>query len=240
AANYIAFPSRTQARGYRLGNVALQNKTGGIDDYGLINLRALDRDFSPSLPIGEAIAQSKISVMDNLFLTYQRSQKRGVVTLADLFRDQTAQSSNRATVADFFTYFDCTDYVDVKYDPSSNAYSTQPTGILTRALGQAILKPWDYALLTLDYARGKRDVHGGYFEGNVSQKLLYRLAFLGFETYSKTLNTEPQVALSELHLICQKHQIQGYLSPVCYRASVQGGSLLGTKAEMLEAISTSQ
>ncbi|WP_017300858.1 alpha/beta hydrolase [Nodosilinea nodulosa] len=237
-ANYIAFPSRTQARGYRLGNVALQNKLGGIDDYGLINLRTLDKDFSASLPIGEAIAQAQANVMESLFLTYQRFQKRGVVTMADLFKVQTARSANRATVADFFTYFDCTDYFDIKYDPSNNTCSAKPTGLLTRALGHATLKPWDYFLLTLDYARGKRDVHGGYFEGKFSQELLYRLAFLGFDDYLKTFNADPQVALSQFHLACQSLQIQGYLSPVCYRATIQGGSLEGTKADLLEAIET--
>jgi hypothetical protein len=234
-ANYIAFPSKTQARGYRLGNVALQNKQGDIDDYGLINLRSLDRDFSPSLPIGEAIAETN-NVMENLFLTYQRFQKRGVVTLADLFQDQSSRNSDRPTVADFFTYFDCTDYIDVKYDPSTDTQSDQPTGILTRALGHAILKPWDYFLLTLDYALGKRDVHGGYFEGRFSQVLLYRLAFLGFEEYLRSFHDDAQVALSQLHLTCQERQIQGFLSPVCYRVSIQDGSLEGTKAELLQAI----
>ncbi len=235
-ANYIAFPSRTQARGYRLGNVALQNTHGGVDDYGLINLASLDQDFSPSLPIDEAIARSKNNVMEQLFLTYERFQKRGVVTMANLFKVQADGDSNRATVADFFTYFDCTDYFDVKYDPNTNTCSAKPTGILTRALGHAVLKPWDYFLLTLDYALGKRDVHGGYFQGQFSQQLLYRLAFLGFDGYLHTLNADAQVALSQLHLACQSHSIQGHLSPICYRVSIQGGNLEGTKAEMLEAI----
>ncbi|WOD41390.1 alpha/beta hydrolase [Nodosilinea sp. E11] len=235
-ANYIAFPSRTQARGYRLGNVALQNHHGGIDDYGLINLASLDQDFSPSLPIGEAIAQSHNNVMEQLFLTYRRSHKRGVVTLADLFKVQASQDSNRATVADFFTYFDCTDYIDIKYDPSNNTCSAKPTGILTRALGHATLKPWHYFLLTLDYATGKRDVHGGYFEGQFSQQLLYGLAFLGFEGYLQTFDADHQVALSQLHLACQNKQIQGHLSPICYRVGIQSGTIEGTKAEMLKAI----
>ncbi|MEA5450895.1 alpha/beta hydrolase [Leptolyngbya sp. CCNP1308] len=235
-ANYIAFPSRTEARGYRLGNVALQNKYGGVDDYGLINLVSLDQDFSPSLPIGEAIARSKNNVMEQLFLTYERFQKRGVVTMADLFKVQASGDSNRASVADFFTYFDCTDYFDIKYDPNTNTCSAKPTGILTRALGHAILKPWDYFLLTLDYALNKRDVHGGYFQGQFSQQLLYGLAFLGFDDYLHTFDADAQVALSQLHLACQSRSIQGHLSPICYRVNIQGGNLEGTKAEMLEAI----
>ncbi|WP_035991963.1 alpha/beta hydrolase [Leptolyngbya sp. KIOST-1] len=236
AANYIAFPSRTQARGARLGTVALKDRFGDENDYGLLNLSTLDNDFSPSLPIGEAIAQAKSNVMDHLFLTYQRFKGQGVVTLAELFTVQTARSSNRATVADFFTYFDCTNYLDFRYDPSTNTCSAQPTGLLTRALGRAVLTPWDYCLLILDYALGKRNVHGGYFEGKFSQELLYRLAFLGFDDYLKTYDSDPQVGLSQLHLACQAKQIQGYLSPICYRASIQGGSLEGTKADLLEAI----
>ncbi|MGG6241244.1 alpha/beta hydrolase [Nodosilinea sp. AN01ver1] len=240
AANYIAFPSRTQARGYRLGNVALQNKTGSVNDYGVVNLDSLDRDFPVDLPVGEAIAKTNQSVMDNLFLTYERFQARGVVTLAKLFEVQSRRDSSRATVADFFTYFDCTDYTDLKFDLQANVCSAQPTGILTRALGKSALKPWDYFLLTLDYGTGKRDVHGGYFEGQFSQQLLYRLAFLGFSGYLDTLDGDRQVALSQLHLNCQKLKIQGYLSPMRYRVSIQGGSVDGTKTEMLDAMSTPQ
>ncbi len=236
AANYIAFPSRTQVQGYRLGNVALQNTHGGVDDYGLINLDSLDQDFPPDLPIGEAINRSSNNVMEQLFLTYERFQKRGVLTMADLFEEQATGDSNRASVADFFTYFDCTDYVDIKYDPNTNTCSAQPTGILTRALGKAILTPWNYFMLTLDYARGKRDVHGGYFQGKFSQQLLYGLAFLGFDDYLHTFDADAQVALSQLHLACQSHSIQGHLSPVGYRVSIQGGNIGGTKSEMLEAI----
>lgn len=236
AANYIAFPSKTQSRGYRLGNVALQNQHQNERDYGLINLSSLDREFAVDKPIGAAIAQSQTKVLENLFLTYQRFQKRGVVTLADLFEDQAKTSRARVTVADFFTYFDCTDYVDVRYDPQTETCSDQPMGLLSRAQQKAALKPWDYFLLTLDYGTGKRDVHGGYFQGQFSQILLYRLAFLGFENYLATLHSDPQVALSQLHLECQQKQIQGFLSPFRYRVDIQGGSLQGTKRAMLEAI----
>jgi hypothetical protein len=236
AANYIAFPSRTQARGYRLGNVALQNKTGSTQDYGLVNLESLDRDFPVELSVGEAIAKSNQNVMDNLFLTYERFQARGVVTLGELFEVQSRRDKSRATVADFFTYFDCTDYTDIKYNLETNYCTPQPVGVLTRALGKSALKPWDYFWLTLDYGRGKRDVHGGYFEGQFSQQLMYRLAFLGFSGLLDTLDGDRQVALSQLHLQCQQLKIQGYLSPMRYRVSIQNGSVDGTKTEMLDAM----
>jgi hypothetical protein len=76
----------------------------------------------------------------------------------------------------------------------------------------------------------------GYFEGEFSRQLLYRLAFLGFGDYLTTLNAEPHTALSQLHLTCREKQIQCFLSPFRYRVSIQNGSLQGTKQEMLEAI----
>lgn len=240
AANYIAFPSKTQARGYRLGNVALQNEQGSSLTYGITNLRSLDQDFPPHLPIGEAIAQMKTNVMEALFVTFQRFQRQGVVTLADLFKAQADGDSTRATVADFFTYFDCTDYVDSRYDPEDNTCSANATGILTRAKGKAALKSWDYFLLTLDYATGKRDVHGGYFEGQFSQQLLYGLAFLGFKDYLKTLAPDDHVALSQLHLTLEEKGIQGFLSPIRYRVDIQGGSLEGTMTDLMDAIETNQ
>lgn len=236
AANYIAFPSKTQSRGYRLGNVALQNHHRNERDYGLINLSTLDQDFPAMLPIGKAIAQSQSKVLENLFLTYERFQKRGVVTLADLFEEQSATKRDRVTVADFFTFFDCTDYIDIKYDPESDLCSSKPSGLLTRALAKGALSPWDYFLLTLDYGTGRCNVHGGYFEGQFSQRLLYRLAFLGFSDYLATFDADPNVALSELHLKCQQKQIQGFLSPFRYRVDIQGGSLEGTKQDILKAI----
>ncbi|MFM7325206.1 MAG: alpha/beta hydrolase [Nodosilinea sp.] len=240
AANYIAFPSRTQARGYRLGNVALQNLQANGDDYGLINLTALDQELLPRLPLGEALTRYRYNVMESLFLTYQRWSGHQVVTLADLFKAQSEGDSNQATLADLFTYFDCTDYRDIKYDPATNSCSAEPLGLLSRARCKAVLKPWDYLLLTLDYARGKRDVHGGYFQGQFTQELLYRLAFLGFGDYLETLDSDRQVALTQLHLACQALQIQGFLSPFRYRVDIQRANLEHTRENLLEAIKSNR
>ncbi len=236
AANYIAFPSRSQSRGYRLGNVALKNPSGTRADYGLLNLPHLEQDFPLDLPIGVALAQAQDRVMEVLFLTFQRFQSKGIVTLASLFHEQTSGPSNQATIADLFTYFDCTDYVDVRYDPAENTCSAQPLGLLTRAKGKPVLKSLDYFLLTLDYATGKRDVHGGYFQGQFSQQLIYGLAFLGFRGYLNTFEADPQVALSQFHLACHAKHIQGYLSPFRYRVDIQGGNLQGALKDMLRAI----
>jgi hypothetical protein len=216
--------------------VALRNPSGTSVTYGLINLPRLDQDFPPDQPIGEAITQAQDKVMASLFLTFQRFQFQGVVTLASLFQEQSLGNSNQATIADLFTYFDCTDYVDFRYNPENNTCSAQPMGLLTKAKGKPVLRSWDYFLLTLDYATGKRDVHGGYFQGQFTQKLLYGLAFMGFGGYLSTLNPDPQVALSQLHVDCQAKGIQGYLSPFRYRVDIQGGNLEGSLKDMLRAI----
>lgn len=269
AANYIAFPSRTQERGYRLGNVALKSPSGHPNPYGLMNLPSLCNlatDPPGNRIVGAAKAQqdpakpkdngqAKDNVMTALFLTFRRSERNGVLTLADLFEDPSSGSTSQGTdpkggfttIADLFTYFDCTDYVDVCYNAANKTCSAKPTGLLTRAKRKPVLKSWDYFLLTLDYAlgkrdiggdyaSGKRDVHGGYFEGKFSQDLLYGLAFLGFSGYLKTLNADSQVALSQLHVACKEKGIQGYLSPFRYRVDIQGENLENTREEMLQVI----
>ncbi|MBD0270096.1 MAG: alpha/beta hydrolase, partial [Cyanobacteria bacterium Co-bin8] len=115
AANYIAFPSRTQARGYRLGNVAIRSTYQSRQDYGIVNLNVLDQYFAPGISMEDAIAQSPEKVLDWLFLTHQRSAKNCCLTLTDLFKDQTRLNKDRVTVSDFFTFFDCTDYKDVTF-----------------------------------------------------------------------------------------------------------------------------
>ncbi|MBU6229210.1 MAG: alpha/beta hydrolase [Cyanobacteria bacterium REEB459] len=236
AANYIAFPSRTQARGYRLGNVALQNTQGNSDDYGLINLSSLDQELLPRLPMGEALAGRSSNAMESLFITYHRLRGSRVVTLADLFKVQSDGDSSRPNLADLFTYFDCTDYWDFKYDPQRGTRSLTPMGLLSRAKRKPVLKAWDYFFLTLDYARGKRDVHGGYFQGQFTQELLYGLAFLGFGRYLDSLDSDRQIALTQFHLTCKTKQIQGFLSPFRYRVDIQGAGLEETRGAMLEAI----
>ncbi|MEO0537309.1 MAG: alpha/beta hydrolase [Cyanobacteria bacterium P01_A01_bin.123] len=256
AVNYIAFPSRTQSRGYRLGNVSINSR-----QYGIVNLNGLDQTFVLGTPLIEMIARSPDKVLETLFLSYQRFGSKRYVTLADLFQDQAKRDGDRITVADFFTFFDCTDYKDVEFDfdrpnpaelygedaeekPSEKTPLPAAKGILTRAQGKPALNTLDYFWLTLDYALNKRNVHGGYFDGEFSQQLLYRIAFLGFTNYLKTLHTDPNVAfdphvsLSKLHIACRDLGIQSFLSPIRYRVDIQGKPITDTKGEILEAIAS--
>ncbi|NJL46157.1 MAG: hypothetical protein HC922_11535 [Leptolyngbyaceae cyanobacterium SM2_3_12] len=186
--------------------------------------------------MGQAIAQSRDNVLDNLFLTYERFQQRGVVTLADLFEDQAKADRNQVTVADFFTYFDCTDYTDIRYDPLDNTCSATPSGILTRAKGRAVLKPWDYFCLPSTMAGANGMSTAATSRGNLASSCCIVWLFWVFSGYLRTLDGDPHVALSHLHLECQHKRIQGFLSPFRYRVNIQGGSPTGAKNEMLKAI----
>lgn len=251
-ANYFTFPSSSEEMGYRLGNVSLKSTYEDPRDYGIINLSDLDGHFLyDGSSLAEAIERTPSKVMDHLFLTYNGFRSKGYNTLAKLLQERIAasQPTNGAkeqkqptmTIADFFTYFDCTDYKDVTWSLNGQLDS-KPKGLLTRAHRKKALGWWDYSLLTVDGALGKRDVHGGYFQGKFTQEIIYRIAFLGFTGYLKTLDNDPtmafdpHVALSKLHVQCRELGIQSFLSPIRYRVNIQGESLIDDKQDLLQAI----
>lgn len=254
-ANYFMFPSSSEEMGYRLGNVALKSShKSAKKDFGIINLNALDEYFAyDGSSVADAIARSSHKVMEHLFLTYNGFRKKGYNTLAKLMQRQIAGSQSpeakvsqevmqpKITIADFFTYFDCTDYKDFTFS-LDNPSKTQAKGLLTRAHRKKALGWWDYLVLSIDSVLGKRDVHGGYFQGKFTQAMIYRLAFLGFTGYLRTLDTDtktafdPHVGLSKLHMACQKLGIQSFLSPIRYRVTIHGEDVQDNKHELLEAI----
>lgn len=245
-ANYFTFPSSSEAMGYRLGNVSLKTTYTDPRDYGIVNLTDLDQNFFPGISLEESVARSSYQVMEHLFLTYSRwFGEKGFNTLAKMARDRTTQQSKKPpkiTVADFFTYFDCTDYKDVTFSLQKGQSDARPKGLLTRANRQKALGWWDYLMLVLDSFLGKRDVHGGYFQGQFTQEIIYRVAFLGFTGYLKTIEPDPKlafdphVALSKLHMRCRDLGIQSFLSPVRYRVNIKGENITHNKQELIEAI----
>jgi pimeloyl-ACP methyl ester carboxylesterase len=242
AANYIAFPSRTQSRGYRLGNVALRTNLDQHEDYGLVNLDHLRAYYDVDTPLGAAIATDPAKIMESLFISYSRRHRGGYITLADLFEKQSDRQRDRATLADLFTFFDCTDYKDGVFDVEALApkeQEPQRRGLLTRAKRKRALNLLDYMALTLDYGLGRRDVHGGYFQGEFCQLLLYRLAFLGFGGLMDSLGLTTGQALKELDQRCRTLGIQGFLSPLRYRVACQEADLRQAKEELLNAITAS-
>ncbi|MEL6554259.1 MAG: hypothetical protein AAFQ63_12460, partial [Cyanobacteria bacterium J06621_11] len=104
--------------------------------------------------------------------------------------------------------------------------------ILTRSKGKISLGFIDNLELILDIITGKRDGHGGYFRGEFSRELIYRLAFLGFEGYLKTIDDDKMRALSTLNRQCEQKRIKGFLSPLRYRVDIQGADLEETKYDL--------
>ncbi|MBT9317024.1 alpha/beta hydrolase [Leptothoe spongobia] len=253
-ANYFTFPSSTEDMGYRLGNVSLKAGFNNSMPYGIVNLAALDEYFFHGSSLAESIARTPDKVMDYLFLTYDWRKKHGYNTLTKLLQDRFqvsqkaatnsshSQQSPKITVADLFTYFDCTDYKDVTFSVKEGATSQKPKGLLTRAKRRKALSWWDYLGLIIDGVCGKRDVHGGYFQGDFTQSMIYRIAFLGFTGYLKTLDNDPNmafdphVALSKLHMQCRGLGIQSFLSPIRYRVNIQDEDMADNKQELLQVI----
>lgn len=252
--NYFAFPSNSEAMGYRLGNVAIKRTSKGSRDFGILNLFALRSHFFPGAALAESLAQDTDKVMDFLFLNHHwlwRDGRDGYDTLADLFYARHASSAAadkgqaapaKPTIADFFTYFDCTDYRDVTFSVKTRTESRRARGLLTRAYRKQALRWWDYVLLMVDSVAGRRDVHGGYFHGKFTQEMIYRITFLGFTGYLHTLDDDAtmafdaSVALSKLHMRCQELGIQGFLSPMRYQVDIQGQDIAAHRHQFLEAI----
>ena len=154
--------------------------------YRLGNAEILTSDFAPTPP-----GPNQLDIL-----------RTGTETLSEL-SGKTTRSRKPAAVARAFTFFDCTDYKDG--DP--------PKGMLTEALNfkrdnpAAGIPLWDQLKLLILYILGRIDVHGGYFDGAVAQRLIYRLACLGFDESLEAYGDEAAM-LAE----CADHQIRVMLS----------------------------
>ena len=184
-ANYFSFPTGNRVYGYRLGNAEiLSSGFGGISGGGL--LRKL------------RTGAEKLSELAGA------TRRRGVASLR--------RRVDPAAVAKAFSYFDCTDYVD----------GQPPKGLLTRARNFKAENPdagipylehlkllWLYAWPFVPKEK-YINVHGGYFQGEVSQRLIYRLACLGF---SRTVSGAPAYPNQTAMLNeCAEHGIRVILS----------------------------
>jgi hypothetical protein len=113
------------------------------------------------------------------------------------------------SLPEVFTYFDCTDYVDVdeggKKRPLLSFAKRQK--LYNR---MATLPFYSHLRLLLAYLLPchKPNVHGGYFEGMLSQRLIYRLACLGYDDTVAEYGDE--VALGKE---CENKQIRVLVSP---------------------------
>jgi hypothetical protein len=193
AANYFSYPSKTQAGGYRLGNVCISNsmpppaeKPIRPESYGM-TVRCSSKklfDFQDGQEI----------VMSGVPLDYLYIQAK---TRLSFRQKEIALAPQQHPIGERFTFFDCTDYIE-QY-PGQN----KPTGLLSHALRKASLNTQDYFSLSIDYFRGKIDTHGGYFsdgssspthlkpEAAFTKMAIYGLASLGFEKFLLELPSEP-------------------------------------------------
>jgi hypothetical protein len=139
-------------------------------------------------------------------------------------------------VSDLFTYFDCTDYVDIQ-DLPDGRHTSVAQGVVTYALRKSALNLTDYLSLCLAYfLRWPRaiNVHGGYFDGVFTQQLIYKLAFLGFsglltslapatlcQADWQTLDPESRkTLLNTLSDYAQTKGIQIVLAPIRYQQDI--------------------
>ncbi|MEH2010974.1 alpha/beta hydrolase [Nostoc sp.] len=159
AANYFSFPTKTRDRGYKLGNVTVDNKKSLPKDYGIVNCQ--NADFTNPTPPSEYL---EIRASSN-----ERKSLHCLNNNVPL---------HEKAIADSFTYFDCTDYTDCTDTERSKR------GILSFSKKQSALNFWDYVQLCgayfLKFPR-HINVHGGYFEGEFCQLLINELAFLGYK-----------------------------------------------------------
>lgn len=182
-ANYFVFPTKSRDHGFRLGNVEILSS-----NFGLIK----PDDFLGSLRIGNRTLQQLYDALQDA-----ECRRRGI--------ERTARTEPRLPKG--FTYFDCTDYVDL-----DNAGTRRP--LLTFAKWQkrhdrnARLPFHSHLRLLFAYLSGKPNVHGGYFEGALSQQLIYRLACLGYDGTIAAYGNPSLLAKA-----CEETQIRVLFSP---------------------------
>jgi len=200
-ANYFVFPTRTRNHGFRLGNVEILSR-----NFGLMDVK--EDDFLRVLRIGNSTLQELYDALEDA--KEKRHENAGPpppasVAAAVPFEDAPAQAS----LPKVFTYFDCTDYVDVDNEGTRRPLLT--FGKWTKRNDPDAKLRWYshfYLLLVYIFHHQRPNVHGGYFEGILSQQLIYRLACLGYEDTLAAFGGEGP--LSEA---CEKKRIRGLLSP---------------------------
>jgi hypothetical protein len=216
-ANYFMFPTKQRRHGFRLGNVEILSSK-----FGLIDVR--EEDFLRVLRIGNLTLQQLYDALE--YAKARRHVTSGPVPA-------------QAPLPEVFTYFDCTDYVDLATDgpPPLRWYSRlhllfahlfhrqKPNvhggdggrrPLLTFALWvkrnnpNAKLRWYSHLHLLFAYLvhHQRPNVHAGYFEGLLSQQLMYRLACLGYQDTVTAYGGE-----GPLSQACEDKQIRVLMSP---------------------------
>jgi hypothetical protein len=192
-ANYFVFPTKSRNHGFRLGNIEILSRAFGLVD----------------VPRTEILKRLRIGhlTLQELYDTLQRAseQRQGIPPVA--------MPKPQILLPERFTYFDCTDYTDAWTDPSGREEPPRPlltfAGWYKRDDEDARIPWYSHLRLLLAYLFTQRpNVHGGYFEGLLSQQLIYRLACLGYDETIVAYGSKD--ALGEA---CKKKQIRLLVSP---------------------------
>jgi pimeloyl-ACP methyl ester carboxylesterase len=187
-ANYFVFPTKSRNYGFRLGNVEILSSNFGLIDVSEAN-------FLDTLRIGNLTLQQ---IYDTL-----EAAKTSRHANAEPARAQVLLPKR-------FTYFDCTDYVDLSNDGGPARPLLTFAKCVKRTDPNARLRWYSHLHLLFAYiVYRKPNVHGGYFEGLLSQQMIYRLACLGYEGAVAAYGSD--AALSQA---CETKQIRGLLSPL--------------------------
>jgi hypothetical protein len=196
-ANYFMFPTKSRNHGFRLGNVEILSR-----NFGMIDVR--EADFLRVLRIGDLTLQELYDRLEDAKAVRQPNSQPAL---------------EQARLPKIFTYFDCTDYVD-RDDPNQPDTANNNRPLLTFAKWckrhdpDAKLHWYSHLYLLLVYLvhHQKPNVHGGYFEGLLSQELIYRLACLGYDGTVAAYGSEAAIGKA-----CEQKQIRMLVSPDLWR-----------------------
>lgn len=189
-ANYFVYPTKSRNYGFRLGNVEILSS-----NFGLVGVA--EDNFLSALRVGKFTLQQLYEVLE----------------AADAARRRTSAAPASSPPAEvllpkIFTYFDCTDYRDYDREHVDRPLLTFAKCVKRR--NPAARLRW-YSQLHLLWAYivwQRPNVHGGYFDGELSQSMIYRLACLGFDETMQAFGGAR--ALSRL---CAEKQIRVLISP---------------------------
>lgn len=177
SANYFSFPAKTRDGGYRLGNVIVRNAL-------------LSKKRKQMLGIVNQLEDGQIApTTGSTFLNYLFTREQKPLSAR---QEQIGLEKDQRSIAELFTYFDCTNYTEKYLDPKTN--QEKEVGIVSKAIGKSFLSFWDYVSLSLDFFTGKIDTHGGYIfspHADLSKRLIYGLSCLGFKGFLKSLQSDP-------------------------------------------------
>ncbi|MCY7392588.1 MAG: hypothetical protein LH647_14215 [Leptolyngbyaceae cyanobacterium CAN_BIN12] len=228
AANYFIYPTNSREWGHRLGNVTVRPINKPKDPvYGIVNRAEL--------------ADDPLQVKLLRYLEINTLIKP--VSLEELEKED---NPDEESIANLFTYFDCTDYVDVK-----DGTQGRPTNILSYRLDRDLVSNTiAYIRLLIASISGKIDTHGGYFNGKLTKDMIYKLAFLGFQDYLKTIADPTLFAeskppekpdqshqfarlLQQFSELCASKRIQIAFSPERYLVDLMGEERTAVRTTIL-------